>query len=203
MTSRISGFAGPQRQERESSEDGENVVSEPGPWASISNYSHYTDDKPRPEISLRVWRKTKNTGGGLVILWEIRADIPPWYWKQLQCPPQQALMGKLGGPAVRWERAQGNCKAAVGLEGHLWVSQQDSRLPIGFCFLLLPKSSESTLPPYPNPWLSLGSTAPLERNRTRTGGPPSNSRSEGPQEALWRAVMSLDQQQVDSNFQHP
>lgn len=45
VTSRISGFAGPQRQER-SSEDGENVRSEPGPWRA-SAFSHYTDDKTK------------------------------------------------------------------------------------------------------------------------------------------------------------
>lgn len=59
-------------------------------------------------------------------------------------------MGKLGGPAVRWERAQGNCKAAMVLRDTCGF-QQDSRLPIGFCFLLLPKSSESTPHSIPTP----------------------------------------------------
>lgn len=51
MSSRISGSAGPWRQERESSEDSESVRSELGLGRASTTTPIIQMEKPRPEIS--------------------------------------------------------------------------------------------------------------------------------------------------------
>ena len=123
--------------------------------ASISNYSHYT--KPRLEIrgsggKLNTWEGVWPSRGKLeltslpapLLVLETVANVHP-----------SRPDGKVGRTCREVGEGLGNCKAAVGLRDSCGF-QQDSGLPTGFCFLLLPKSNESTPYSHPHPWLSLG-----------------------------------------------